>query len=277
MFGKILFGSIGFGLGMFFGNAMWALVLANAGIAIGHFAMDRAIPGPRSERPPSKADLEAGSKREGPNAPVMKRVPAPPPKPAPHDALARALCPIFIEVARADGAVAQDEVRVMREFFTHVLQFDDADLELVRTELKDSINHVVRDLDVLVREVRTHIAPGKRPLVMDALYEMALVDGQLNKLEHDALKRVAHNFNLSEEQLRKVTEARLGSSEPHYDVLGLDPTVTDEELKSTYRKLALQYHPDRILGLEPEAAEVAQDQFRAITRAYEELKKRRGL
>ncbi len=38
-------------------------------------------------------------------------------------------------------------------------------------------------------------------------------------------------------------------------LLGLDETVTLEEIKDTYRQLSLKYHPDRLQGKEKKQAE----------------------
>jgi molecular chaperone DnaJ len=52
------------------------------------------------------------------------------------------------------------------------------------------------------------------------------------------------------------------SKKDYYDVLGVQKTVTKDELKSVYRKLALKYHPDR--NKSPEAEE----KFKEISEAY---------
>ena len=52
------------------------------------------------------------------------------------------------------------------------------------------------------------------------------------------------------------------SKKDYYDVLGVQKTVTKDELKSAYRKLALKYHPDR--NKSPEAEE----KFKEISEAY---------
>ncbi len=52
----------------------------------------------------------------------------------------------------------------------------------------------------------------------------------------------------------------------YYEVLGVSKTATPEELKKAYRKLAVQYHPDR----NPGNAE-AEEKFKELAKAYEVL------
>ena len=51
----------------------------------------------------------------------------------------------------------------------------------------------------------------------------------------------------------------------YYHVLGLSPGATGKQIKSAYRKLALQYHPDR------NHSKGAARKFQEITEAYDNL------
>ena len=52
----------------------------------------------------------------------------------------------------------------------------------------------------------------------------------------------------------------------YYEVLGVDKNVTPDELKKAYRKLALQYHPDRNPG-----DKEAEEKFKEAAEAYDVL------
>ena len=51
----------------------------------------------------------------------------------------------------------------------------------------------------------------------------------------------------------------------YYEVLGVSKTATDKEIKSAFRRLAKEYHPD--LNKAPDAAE----KFKEVQEAYEVL------
>jgi molecular chaperone DnaJ len=53
----------------------------------------------------------------------------------------------------------------------------------------------------------------------------------------------------------------------YYEVLGVDKNATEDEIKRSYRRLALKYHPDR----NPENHKEAEEKFKEICEAYEVL------
>jgi molecular chaperone DnaJ len=53
----------------------------------------------------------------------------------------------------------------------------------------------------------------------------------------------------------------------YYEVLGVTREASDQEVKSAYRRLALQHHPDR----NPESKEESEEKFKEITEAYSVL------
>ena len=61
-----------------------------------------------------------------------------------------------------------------------------------------------------------------------------------------------------------------------WDILGVSPHASIEEINQRYRQLVMQYHPDRVAGLGPELIEVAERQTRLINAALADARQARG-
>lgn len=277
MWGKVLGAMIGGAIGMILAwSPILAVTLAAVGALLGHLIVDREAIAPRVEAPPSEQELIGGRRAEKRVSPLPDSLPTGRGDTNEQKLLADVLCPIFIEVARADSGVVQPEIRVVREFFQHTLGFDDAGMELVRLALKDALAASEQDMEHLVKRARTELKPSLRITVVRALYDMGLADAELSTRERDLLKHVTGNFNLSDEQLQQITTQYFGGADAHYATLGLTAAATDEELKSAFRKLAAEHHPDRADALGPKEAEAAAERFRKVKDAWEALRKIRG-
>ncbi|WP_262920090.1 DnaJ domain-containing protein [Niabella hibiscisoli] len=56
------------------------------------------------------------------------------------------------------------------------------------------------------------------------------------------------------------------SKRDFYEILGVSKTATAEEIKKAYRKVAMQFHPDRNPG-----DKAAEEKFKEAAEAYEVL------
>jgi DnaJ like chaperone protein len=273
VFGKVLGAIIGIFVGLLLSSGTLAIVLAAGGLLIGHLLFDRQNDGTAKLSPEQSRSIDALLEREGGAGAV--RAPGTPqravPRTHPDTVLAKLLCPLFVEVARCDGAVTREEVRIIREYFHHERRWGEESLEQVRICLKAALAAGPVDLAAATKKARAKLTPAERPLFVHTLYELALIDSELKRAESDAIKQIVNALNLSDEQLKEITAMHLGSGSKHYALLGLTDTASDDEIRSAFRRLAADNHPDRVRG------EAAATRFREINEAYQELRKLRGL
>ena len=59
----------------------------------------------------------------------------------------------------------------------------------------------------------------------------------------------------------------MASKRDYYEILGVSKSATADEIKKAYRKVAMQYHPDRNPG-----DHTAEEKFKEAAEAYEVLK-----
>jgi predicted lipid-binding transport protein (Tim44 family) len=66
--------------------------------------------------------------------------------------------------------------------------------------------------------------------------------------------------------------ARQPHAKDPFEILGIHPGASKEEIHAAYRKLSQQYHPDKVAHLGQEFQELAKEKFVEIQAAYDYLR-----
>ena len=92
---------------------------------------------------------------------------------------------------------------------------------------------------------------------------------QQNRQSYNQTYSQTSNQSYNKEQ--KTSSATTGQKDP-YNVLNVTKNASQEEIKKAYRKLANQYHPDKVAHLGKEFQNLAEERFKEIQEAYQILK-----
>ena len=124
---------------------------------------------------------------------------------------------------------------------------------------------------------------GNRKLledVLEGLFHIAKADEALHPEEEQFLAQVAKRFGFTDTEFRSIRARHVVAAERNpYEVLGLEPSVSNEELKSHYRALVADNHPDKLIarGVPEEFVTIAIEKVASINEAYDAIAKQRGI
>lgn len=210
----------------------------------------------------------------------------------------RAISQLFFEVtfeimghvAKVDGRVSEDEVRVARRIMYG--------MRLTDPQVQSAIERFTRGkatdypfesrLRALAEQVggRADLA---RAFVQIQL-QSAIGAGQVGANKRQLLWRVADGLGVTRAELAQLEAVVRGFGggagqptpaemlESAYRVLGVTAKSSDDEVKTAYRRLMSQHHPDKLVarGLPESMAGVAEQKTHEVRTAYEQIKTQRG-
>lgn len=186
---------------------------------------------------------------------------------------------MLAKMARADGRVSREEIDLAQRFMRDELRLDtEAEQFAIRVfrAAKDS-PAPFDDFAVQFRSLFRH-EPDMLEVMLEVLVRMALADGAVHDHERALLERAARIFGLDLERFAHVLGQHGQDFDRHYHTLGLEPGASMTEVKSAYRKLVVQTHPDKVIaqGMPEEFQRVAQERFQRVQEAYEAIRDRQA-
>ena len=111
--------------------------------------------------------------------------------------------------------------------------------------------------------------------LMEGLFHIAVADGSYHPAEDDFLARVASIFGIPDRSFRSLRSRFVPDADPDpWDVLGVSPDMSLDEIQSVWRQLVRDSHPDRMMarGVPEEAIKMAEARLVAINRAWETVR-----
>jgi len=88
------------------------------------------------------------------------------------------------------------------------------------------------------------------------------------KPHHDSSSKTPTSTQKEQSTPKPNNQSQISSA---YSVLNVPSDASKEEITSAYKKLAQQYHPDKVEGLGPEFKELAEKRMKDINAAFKEL------
>ena len=108
------------------------------------------------------------------------------------------------------------------------------------------------------------------------LFSIAKADGDVAQAEMNIIQKIATMLGVSAVEFESVKNMFYRNVDSDYKILGVESSVSDEEVKKAYRKMAISFHPDKVATMGEEYQKGAKEKFQQIQDAYEAIKKRRG-
>jgi DnaJ like chaperone protein len=181
------------------------------------------------------------------------------------------------KMAKADGKVTPDEVAAFKQMF-RVPPEEVANVARVFDQArKDSSG-----FEPYARQIAA-MFKGNDAVLEELIYCLTFIaraDGRLTPDETAYLHAVSRIFELDETAFERITAIRYepNRADP-YQVLGVSRTISNDALKTAYRKLVREHHPDRLIaqGMPSEFIELANRKLAAINVAYDAVAAQRGL
>jgi DnaJ like chaperone protein len=185
---------------------------------------------------------------------------------------------LSVAVANADGHVRVSQIDTLKAFFRQNFPYSQEDHRVIQAVVDETfINRDRLDVEALAGYYRLSSSPAGRLLLLRLLFKIAEADKRgVSEAEEQLIRRIAAALRIDAASYGSVAAEFRQEDNRAYRILGISPDASNEQIRSAYRKLAAQYHPDKVANLGKEFTDVAEEKFKLINEAYGEIRSQRG-
>lgn len=176
-------------------------------------------------------------------------------------------------VIKADGKQDQRELDYVRQQFVSMYGKERANNAFRLFKNISSQKIPLRQVCLQIQQMMDH---ASRLQLMHFLFGIAKADGMVTADEEKVIYTIAGYLGISSRDYESIKSMFYNSSDNAYKILEITKSATVDEIKKAYRNMAKKYHPDKVIHLGKEHQKGAEEKFRQVQEAYEQLQKEHG-
>ena len=181
---------------------------------------------------------------------------------------------LFAKVMKADGKLLKSELDYVKQFLKRQFGIKQTkDLMLVFKDILEQ-EYPLRDV---CRQIQRSMDHPSRLELIHILYGLSQSDGHVHPSEIRIIQTIANYLNISNNDYASIKAMFAKDENAAYRILEIDPSTSDKKVKEAYRKMANKYHPDKVAHLGQKMQTVAEEKFKSVNDAYQQIKKDRNL
>ena len=186
-------------------------------------------------------------------------------------------------IIKADGKVMHSEMETVRQMLrqnfgeTARMQGDEILRRLFDEQKRVGSQQFRQTVLECCQQLARNMDYSQRLQLLNFLVIISKADGRIDPSEVTSMKECAQWMSMSADEVDSMLGMGKDDLASAYQVLGVSPDASDDEVKKAYRRLALEHHPDKVAALGEDIRRAAEKKFQQINDAKERIWKARGL
>ena len=181
---------------------------------------------------------------------------------------------LFAAVMKADHELKKSELEFVKQFL--IQQFGVAHaqkrLKLFQHILQQDVS--IKEVCLQVKQFMDH---ASRLQLVHVLFGLSQADGYVHPEEVKIIYSISQYLGISRNDYEAILAMFYKDTTSAYKILKISPEVSDVEAKKAYRRMANKFHPDKVHHLGEDFQKMAEEKFKKVNEAYQQIKSERGI
>src|SRR5690606_31049608 len=140
-----------------------------------------------------------------------------------------------------------------------------------------AFNEVIKQREVSTQLVSSYLAGRTRYemrlQILHFLFGIAKADGAVTSGEAGKIREIAGYFRVHYRDFESIQAMFIQKADTAYKILEVDKSATNDEIKKAYRRMVKKYHTDKVITEDLTIKKGAEEKYKQVQSAYEELQK----